>query len=410
MDYLFPLVKSRQVRMVIYSVFAVVGIVAMCIGAPIAWSEYQSASLHERLEAAKGQVNEIRESGRIETATQVIDKRRANYPSYYSSAWDQSLSVIYGHFVEGGVADDLLAVSESRIKEHDWSSAALELDNLGVLIKGDLAKLDELLGPVGSEGRGYYDELDRQSTEVDAGIAANVRTHISTVRVYVDQLPRKQLCGSVKKLTYSGAYDFLDQAELSIQTADQTAQTLIEGMVDKPKVYEQAVSASEEANKAKASADAASNAADQAPVQIKSAEAAIANATTYLATHAYQKLESSAALVSAISSLQQAKDACLAEDFAAVSSHATDAVSSANHAIWLATEPTPTPEPPPTPIPIPTSSSSGEWSSGTDSGSWDSGGSDSGSWDSGGSDSGSWDSGGGDSGSWDSGGSDSGSW
>lgn len=345
---------------------------------------------------------------RVSDAIELVANRRGDYPSKYSqfdTSLDQARQVLGDH----GQADTFLADLAKAQQERDWTRAYEILEQLSIIVAQDVGVVDRILGPPNTEGQGYYDDLDRQSRAVDAGLVNQVQAWIAEVDQYVDLLPRKYLCNSTFTLTYSDAYTILDAAQSQLDQANVTSMTQVEGMIDKPLVYQEASNAQASADQAKAEADGDNSGADLAPGQIANAEYEVAAADGYVATHWYRLAEAQSALGNARSEVQASYIACYAADFAGVTAHVSSAISWADNAEWLATEPTPTPEPPPTPEPS-TSSGSSSWDSGSsDSGSWSSGGSDSGSWDFSSSDSGSWDSGGGyDGGGWDSGGGDDG--
>lgn len=352
---------------------------------------------------------------RVSDAIELVSLRRGDYPSKYSDQFVSPLKQARQVLGDQGQADMFFADLAKAQQKRDWKMAYKILDQLNVIVAQDVGVVDRILGPPGTEGQGYYDDLDKQAKAVDDGLVQSVQTWINQVKAYVDLLPRKSLCGSDKTLTYATAYAFDAQAQSQLDQAIATSKQLVDGMVDKPQVYAEATVAKTTADQARSSADNASTRADQAPVEISNGQGAIIGASAYVAINSYRQGEALAAIALAQADLEQARQACYTENFDGVTSSVNAAIASANTAIWLATEPTPTPPPPPTSEPSNTGGSSVWTTSGgsSDSGSWDSGGGGS-SWDSGGSgssgfDSGGWDSGGGsDGGGFDSGGGDDG--
>lgn len=390
-------------------VLLIVGVIWACVAGVDAM---KGADIAKRAEYVVPLVTTAQ--GRLNISEQTVASRRSDFLSYHSDPFDSQLIIARQRLGENGEAEKWLNQLTDAQNSKNWTAADEALKALEIIAAQDVGVVDRILGPPGTEGQGFYDELERQSRAVDAGLTSTVQAWITEVDQYTDLLSRKYLCGSTYTLTYSDAYNFLNTAQGQLDQANMTSTTQVEGMIDKPLVYQQATLAQASADQAKAEADGDNAGADLAPGQIASAEFEVTVAEDYVATHWYRLTEAKAALESARSEVQAAYLECYTADFAGVTAHVNSAISWADQAEWLATEPTPTPEPPPTPVP--SSSGSSSWdtsssdSSGSDSGSWDSSSSDSSSWDSSSSDSGSWDSGGSDSGSWDSGGSDSGSW
>jgi hypothetical protein len=403
-------------------------LVGLWMGVSKAVDSHQEADVSQRTTSVLKVIDQGK--SRVDTALKEVSEQGKKYPAKYSAAYALSLTSAKLHLNGFFDKDGLLAQMKVTQAKRDWKKSYELLGQADQVVRQDVAAVDRILGPPGSEKQGFYDELSRKAGEVDKGFVGTVQSSIQQTRSYIDMLPRKTLCGAVGKvLSYQAAYDTLNRAQSELATANSTATTPAEGMIDKPLVYDQAVTAKTSAETARANADNISTQPEAVMNDIRTCETGITEAEVYLLGHYYRQYEARTELDLAKAEKNAGYDGCYNQQFEVISSHVSKCLEFSRQAIWLATEPTPTPEPTSPPIhidlgshddsssPSINNSDSGSWSSGSsssDSDSWDSGssGSDSGSWDSGGSDSGSWDSGssGSDSGSWDSGGSDSGSW
>lgn len=356
----------------------------------------QRATIEDKVEVAVG---------RLEQAGSVVEARKGDYPMKYSQDFPEELQRARERLGEGGDLDRLLDQLTDSQKDREWRTAYDLLKELDAIVAQDVGVVDRILGPPNTTGQGWYDILDQKSAAVDNGLLDKVSLDISVAKAYVDGLPRKARCDSALTLSFTRAYAKIAEAQAQLATAYQTLDMLVDGVVDKPLVYDQAIAAQSSAQGATDSGNADATDVELAYSSIIAADSAIDSAGWYISGSNYRQSDAMFALDDARSTLVQAKQACYDENFASAISLANDAQNQAYSAERIAA----TPEPTSTPVPIVISSDDDDdgfsfGSSGGGSGGWDSGSGDTGGWDSGG-----WDSGGGsDGGGWDSGGGDDG--
>lgn len=409
--------------------WVVSGILMMFAGAAIMFgpsilSPAKAMDVQRREDGIRFQVQELTEN--LPEAHQVLDAHKPpKFPSYYTADYSRQLSNADELLAPKGRISDLLLALDEDQESKNWDGAYADLKSLNEALQPTVV-VNEL-----AEGnaRAYLLELDRKAMDIDSGYLVKVGDSITSTRQYIDELPRKVLCDEPnrKVQTFSASYFTLQNGQVQLAVAFRAFQTPVEGIIDKPAVYDEGKKAEELIATARIRADVDSANVVTAYTQIISADKEITDTITYVAASSYNKVNAKNKLAEAKGEVAKARQACYGEDFIASMAYADSAIKKAEDATDLAATPTPTPlptnTPEPTSTPEPSSSSSTSLfdSSDDDSdsgGSWDSGGTDSGSWGSdsdggwdSGSDSGSWDTGGGsDSGSWDTGGSDSGSW
>lgn len=382
------------------------------------------------------------ESRRVDVLASVGDAEKevggnaGKFASHWSEGFPDQLEHSRQNLADNGQVVALINQARAELKADHLDEAKSLADQADAIVTASFDVVNKILGPPK-----YYAELQWKSDEVDRGFLEIVKNEITAQKKNLDSLTRSPLCGSDKQQTFRRSYDTISTAEDDLGIALTANTTRVDGLIDKPVVYDQAAKAFQSSQGAVASANEEIANLATAISEIANAEAIIKSTNDHIAISFYRTDEASIALDGARNTLQLAKNACFQEDLTSALNYARDATNQARNARDIATRPT---EPPPQPVIIIVhddnnnggnsgggASSSGQsdssgdssWSSNSDS-SW---GSDSGSdsnsssgsdwsgsdnsWDSGSSsDWGGSDSGGFDSGSSDWGGSDSGSW